>query len=91
LHIAEDVVSGFVLFLANFCADFDEEGVFLEPCKQVIENEGDRDTSSPSVDHFSKTFPISSYFMPICLFIISHASLIQLIMPLLHSVPLSPS
>jgi hypothetical protein len=30
LHVAEDMVSGFVFFLADFCADFDEEGIFLE-------------------------------------------------------------
>ena len=29
LNITEDVVTSFIFLLADFCADFDEEGIFL--------------------------------------------------------------
>jgi len=38
LDISENMVTGFVFFRAYFCANFDEEGIFLQNGEQMIDN-----------------------------------------------------
>ena len=88
LYVGENVVTLLIPRLTDLSTNLDEKGIFLGSLAKEGKSVERGRTSSPSEFHFSNTFPISSNFIPICLFIIRNASLIALIIPLLSSAPI---